>query len=374
MAVSTISKVGKSQKKSSKKSSKSNQKISIARHGFGIDMGKAEFHAVYRVLSKEGKTIVRAYKKFANTAAGIQGYYKWAEKQLKGSNLPCSYLMEATGVYYEELAYFLHSKNCCVKVVLPNQSKAYAKSLNQKTKTDKVDAKTLSLMVLERISLRDWKPISSEMRHLKKVTRLRTRLVAEKTRAQNQLQAEKASFESDELVMETLKASIAEKKELISKLEKSLQKTVKEKDSSLHEKIEKICELKGLGFITVLTVVVETNGFKLFENVKQLVSFAGYDVTHHQSGDKVGKTQISKKGNRYIRRALYMPSLSVVKWNPDSPFANLHQRVFEKTNIKNKGYVAVQRKMLIIIYTLFKNDQAYDADLHKMACSGTTEK
>ena len=97
-------------------------------------------------------------------------------------------------------------------------------------------------------------------------------------------------------------------------------------------------------------------------------------MVHNESGDKIGKTKISKKGNRYIRRALYMPSLSVVRCNPDSPFAMLHQRVFEKTNIKNKGYVAVQRKMLIIIYTLFKNDQAYQADFHKMACSGETER
>ena len=370
MSTSTISKVSKTKKQSSKSISK----ISIVRHGFGIDVGKSEFHVSYRILTKDGKLIVRGYKKFANTPAGIRAFYNWAKKQLKGSDLPCCYLMEATGVYYEELAYFLESNNCSVKVVLPNQSKAFGQSLGQKTKTDKVDAKTLSLMALERLSLRDWKPASSQMRHCKKVTRLRTRLVAEKTRSQNQLHAEKSSFKPDSLVIKTLEASIKEKKSLIKDLEKSVEKTVKEQDAELYKKIQNICELKGLGFITVLTVIAETNGFKLFENVKQLVSFAGYDVVHNESGDKIGKTKISKKGNRYIRRALYMPSLSVVRCNPDSPFAMLHQRVFEKTNIKNKGYVAVQRKMLIIIYTLFKNDQAYQADFHKMACSGETER
>lgn len=369
MSVSTISKVSKA----NKKSSKSTLKISIIRHSFGIDVGKKEFYVCYRILTDDNQTKVVSTKKFVNTFSGIKAFYNWSKKHLKNSESPCSYLMEATGVYYEELAYFLEDQSCSVKVVLPNQSKAYAKSLNQKTKTDKVDAKTLSLMALERISLRDWKPASSQMRHYKKVTRLRTRLVAEKTRCQNQLSAEKASFEPDPLVLQTLEASIKEKKKLIKQLEKSLQKTVKEEDESLYKKIQDICKLKGLGFITVLTTVAETNGFRLFKNLKQLVSFAGYDVIQNQSGDKVGKTRISKKGNRYIRRALHMPSLSVVRCNPDSPFAKLCQRVSDKTNIKNKGYVAVQRKMLVIIYTLFKNEQEYNADLHKIAKCQTTE-
>ena len=52
--------------------------------------------------------------------------------------------MEATGVYYERLAYHLHKINQQVNVVLPNTCKHYFKSLNIKSKTDENDAKVLS--------------------------------------------------------------------------------------------------------------------------------------------------------------------------------------------------------------------------------------
>ncbi|HAD13144.1 MAG TPA: IS110 family transposase, partial [Saprospirales bacterium] len=103
----------------------------------------------------------------------------------------------------------------------------------------------------------------------------------------------------------------------------------------------------------------ETDGFALFKNKAQLVSFAGYDVVQRESGTSVkGTTRISKKGNSYIRRALYFPALTAVKYEPQ--FKDFYQRVFEKSFIKMKGYVAVQRKLLVLIYTLYKKEEPYD--------------
>jgi len=349
-------------------------KASVIRQCFGIDIGKKEFYVCYRHLHSDGRQPIKGSKKFANSIKGVLSFYQWSIKKMRGNEQPCSYLMEATGVYYEELAYFLEDEGCKVQVVLPNQSKAYSRSLNQKTKTDKVDAQMLALFGLERPNLRIWKPGSYLMRQVKKLSRLRTRLVKEKTRNSNQLHAEKYSFEPEPMVLSMLEQSIKEKKNKIKEIEVTLEKLVKEKDENLSRKIEKICRLKGLGFITVLTVIAETNGFQLFKNIKQLISYAGYDVVQNESGDRARKTRISKKGNRYIRAALHMPSLSVVRYNPDSPFEHLYQRVFERTKIKLKGYIAVQRKMLTIIYILYKEDQAYNADYHKKACQKDLQK
>jgi hypothetical protein len=65
----------------------------------------------------------------------------------------------------------------------------------------------------------------------------------------------------------------------------------------------------------------------LFKNYKQLV-YAGYDVVESQSGTRVGKTKISKKGNSRIRRALHMPSLVVIQCK-EKPFLDLYNRTFE---------------------------------------------
>jgi transposase len=59
-------------------------------------------------------------------------------------------VMEATEVYYEDLCYFLKSKNQKINVQLPQKVKCYIKSLNIKTKNDKVDANVITSMALDR--------------------------------------------------------------------------------------------------------------------------------------------------------------------------------------------------------------------------------
>ena len=105
--------------------------------------------------------------------------------------------------------------------------------------------------------------------------------------------------------------------------------------------------------------MAETNGFALFHDQAQLVSYAGYDVVENQSSKRVGKTRISKRGNARIRRILYMPALCAVTHQEVGPKA-LYERVYQRTGIKMKGYVAVQKKLLCLIYALWKKDQTYD--------------
>ena len=111
--------------------------------------------------------------------------------------------------------------------------------------------------------------------------------------------------------------------------------------------------------MTVVTVISETNGFSLIRNYKQLVSYAGYDVVTKDSGTSVrGKPHISGKGNKHIRRVLHFPALTNVKY--DEHHKNLYMRIEAKSGIKMKGYTAIQRKLLVLIYTLWKNNEAFD--------------
>ncbi|OAV67025.1 Transposase IS116/IS110/IS902 family protein [Bacteroidales bacterium Barb6XT] len=69
-----------------------------------------------------------------------------------------------------------------------------------------------------------------------------------------------------------------------------------EEDRELKEKVDRITKVKGLGLITVVTVLCETNGFRLFDNIRQAVSYAGLDVVLKESGKFKGRTGISKRG------------------------------------------------------------------------------
>lgn len=88
------------------------------------------------------------------------------------------------------------------------------------------------------------------------------------------------------------------------------------------------------------------------ENKRQLTSYCGYDVIENQSGKRVGKTRISKKGNSHVRRALYFPAINVVRFHV-TPFENLFDRVATRTGIYKKGNVASSTQTTLFdLYTL----------------------
>lgn len=115
--------------------------------------------------------------------------------------------------------------------------------------------------------------------------------------------------------------------------------------------------------MSAAVVVGEADGFRRVRNVRQLVSYAGYDVVEKQSGSSVqGKPRISKKGNSYIRSALHFPALTAVRW--DSGMALFFERLYSRHHIKMKAYTAVQRKLLVLIYTLWTKQEPYDPTYH----------
>ncbi len=114
-----------------------------------------------------------------------------------------------------------------------------------------------------------------------------------------------------------------------------------------------------ISFISAATVVGETLGFASIVNAKQLGSYAGYDVVLRESGNFKGKTRISKKGNIHIRAVLHMPSMTCVRCNPT--LKQFYNRLKPKKAKPLVALIAVQRKLLILMYTLWKNEEAYDA-------------
>jgi hypothetical protein len=67
---------------------------------------------------------------------------------------------------------------------------------------------------------------------------------------------------------------------------------------------------------------------------------------------------LSKKGNRHIRKALYMPTLSSIRSEANSKA--FFKRLVSKHGVKMKAVAAVQRKTLVLAYTLWKNNTACD--------------
>jgi len=96
-------------------------------------------------------------------------------------------------------------------------------------------------------------------------------------------------------------------------------------DTAVKKSVELISSITGIGTLTAVTVLAETNGFELIRNKRQLTSYAGLDVREKLSGTSVkGKPRISKKGNRHLRKAMHMPALTAIRYegrfNPHCSF------------------------------------------------------
>ena len=139
-------------------------------------------------------------------------------------------------------------------------------------------------------------------------------------------------------------------------VEKELKTTVS-KDTYISDKVKKVITIPGVAFGTAVTIIAETQGFNNISSTRQLSSYAGYDVSAKESGKWKGKTRISKKGNSHIRQAMYMPSLSSVMHS--DTYKVFYNRLNEKKQSKLISLTAVQRKLLGLIYTLWKNDSEY---------------
>jgi transposase len=202
-----------------------------------------------------------------------------------------------------------------------------------------------------------WNPGSKDFIRLRSLTRQYEAIQTAKTNFNNQLEAVLFSAVSDPLVSKSLKSILKNLDSELEKLKNQIHKTIKD-NKLLSSKWALMEPIRGLGMLTFAVVVAETGGFELFSNIKQLTSYCGYDVIENQSGTRVGKTKISKKGNAHIRRAMFMPAFNVVRFKEGS-FPDLYERVFDKTKLKMKGYVAVQRKLLCLMYTLWKRDEKY---------------
>ena len=125
-----------------------------------------------------------------------------------------------------------------------------------------------------------------------------------------------------------------------------------------------ICSLTGVGLLTTAIVLAETNCFELIRNKRQLASYAGLDIKEKQSGTSVkGKPRISKKGNKHLRKAMHLPALCAIRC--DERFKAIFARLVAKHGIKMKAAVAVQRKMLEMIYTLYKTGKKYEKNYLK---------
>ncbi|MEM6262625.1 MAG: IS110 family transposase [Bacteroidota bacterium] len=336
---------------------------SFIRYGIGVDLSKDHFDACIKALTVEENEAIIATRKFANTLKGCQDFHTWVQAKQLDQALVCRVLLEVTGIYHETLAYFLFQNDYYVSIELGKRTRKFIQSLGQDSKNDQQDCRGLASMALHR-KVHRWQPAGKHLYKVRQILRLRKSLVTNKVSLQNQLRAAERAYHKCTEVINALKKMIKNMEAQITKLEKQAMALLK-RDTEIFQRAWGIQQsLPGVGILTLMEIIAETDGFNLITSVKQLISYAGYDIIEKQSGKSAGKTCISKNGNARIRATMYMPALAHIRLKK-GPLYDLYVRLIERNGgLKKKAQVAVQRKLLCLIYSLWKSGEEYDPEYH----------
>lgn len=318
----------------------------------GIDCSKDTLD-IAQVAEKKA-TYIGKYK---NDKTGFDKLYE----TVKESSL---IVMEASGPYYMPVAYYLHEKGLSVSVVNPLVIKRYCQMKLTRAKTDKKDAVMIA-MYGESEQPELWTPDSGYILKTRQLETYLEGLKKRKTIVSNQLHAFEHTGLLDKDLQKELEEEIAGYDEKISKKEKEIKEELEKENKKLFEDLQSI---PGIGPRTASLLTITTNGFKDFENYKQVISYYGVAPRIFESGTSVkGRSSICKLGMGAVRKTLYMAAKSAIIYN--SRCGELYSRLRAKGKPYRVAMIAVVNKLIKQAFAIAKSGVAYNAN-HQQSFAG----
>ena len=383
----------------------------------GIDVAKDKHDCV--ITNSNGEVLAKAFS-FPNNLEGFNTLFQ----RISSISSDFSIIkvgLEATGHYSYNLLGFLLDKKLTVYVLNPLHTNLFRKSLSlRKTKTDKVDAHTITTMLM---SIPDLKPYSETAYHneeLKSLTRYRFDKVQERAKLKTSISrlvtilfpeletlvstlhgtaiyALLSEFSSAEAIANAhltrlthlistashgkhgkekaeqirnaarnsigscMPAKSLELKhtiKLIGELTAEIDEIEAEIQRMMDELNSPILTIPGISYAMGSMIVAEIGDFKRFDSPDKLLAYAGLSPSTYQSG-KLESTHahMEKRGSKYLRYALYNATKYVCHWDP------VFRSYLAKKRAEGKAYnVALShaiRKLVRVIYQLEKTQQVY---------------
>ena len=306
---------------------------------FGIDIS----HLVFDVTDSDGH-----YYQFKNTTIGFKKFVK-----LLDFNSHC--VMEATGYYHYQLAYYLQENGIKVSVENPLAVKRFIQMKLSKIKTDKSDSK-LICEYAKQVTLKLWIGNSESQLECLQMTRLLSVYTKQSTMLKNKIHGETVLGNPSKAVVSSLKRSLKQVQKEIETIEDKLLMLVKK---AHQEVLTRLKSIPGIGNKTALMLVVLTDGFERFTSGSELCSYAGITPVIRQSGSSVkARPRISKIGNQKLRNLLFMCSFNACKYN--KACKALFDRIVAKGKSKKLALIAVCNKLLKQAFAIAKSGLDYD--------------
>ncbi len=259
--------------------------------------------------------------------------------------------VEATGRYHELLADLAHTQGFTVYVLNPKDTRYYARSLGRRGKTDRVDAEVLARYVAkEHGGLHAYVPASPAQRAIDRLLRRRARIVA----LRGSLRATGADLPECQA---ELQAGLQSLEAVIARIDQQLHEQMQVTEG-LRQRQQRLQTIVGVGPL-VSTSLANTLSRIPFRSVEAFIAHTGLDPRPYDSGQKVGRRRLSKRGPAELRRLLYNAAMSGAKtttWKP--VYEHYRARGWSST----AALVILARKIARIAFAVYHHDTPFDPE------------
>jgi len=318
----------------------------------GIDISADDFSAS---CINSPENLVFSTQKFLNNIDGSNKFLSLLSKyKIKHSEIIIC--MEATGVYSENLSYFLASKGFTICIEAPHKIKN--KTKDSPRKNDFIDALAIAeyaYRYTDKLSL--WEPKNEILEQIQVLLSTREHLTVQMTANISSLKALKYKYYQTPLANQIYEQTINKLKEHIKQIDQEIKNLI-DKDNSFKSKVSLAKSVPGVGLLLAANLLVLTKGFTEHTNYKHTAAYSGICPYEQTSGTSLHKSPRSRRcGPAKLRKLLYLAALSV----------RTHNKNFKKYFLrkvaegKNKRLILnnIENKLLKIIFAVVNSGVAY---------------
>ena len=383
----------------------------------GIDVAKDK-HDCF-ILSSEGEILADVFT-IPNNAEGFSNLLQTIHRCARPTD-KIKVGLEATGHYSYNILGFLLNKGLPTYVINPLHTNLYRKSLTlRKTKTDRIDARTIATMLMSDVDLKSYTDTSYHNEELKSLTRYRFDIVQERAKLKQSISrlvtilfpelekivptlhiasvyallsefpgakqiaeahlthlkavlynASKGRYDREKAIeiRDAARSSIgsampAKSLELkhtirrIEELDAEIEEIEKEITSLMEQIHSPITTIPGIGIRMGAMILAEIGDFSSFDSADKILAYAGMSPSTYQSGQLNNcHSHMEKRGSKYLRYALFNATRYVCLWDP--AFA---EYLAKKQAEGKHYYVAIShaaKKLIRIIYAMERSGLPY---------------
>lgn len=325
----------------------------------GIDVSKQTLD--FTILHNNEKKL---YEQITNSEHAIKSFLKKLITEQKISIESCLFCLEHTGIYNSHFLKVMEEKKLSVCVESSVQIIQSGGLL--RGKNDKIDSYRIALYAFKNKEfLTLWQPERAVIRHLRRLTGIRERLLNARKQLLNTIKEDRSFIDKSSAAQmaKCCRQSLKALEYDIKVTEEEIKKVI-ENDEILRKLFSLIESVPGVGKITATEIVINTNEFKKINDPRKYACYAGVAPFEHSSGTSVrGRVRTSKKANLKTKSLLHMAALVAARFCED--LRNYYERKVAEGKNKMNVLNAVRNKLIHRIFACVNQNKMYEKDYKK---------